>query len=89
MEIYKPVLKINELRENAEYALERVGLTNDLHSKAGTLSHGRKRQLEVAIALTLKPKVFIMDEPMAGLGIEGSKELMLLLTISVTKHRYY
>lgn len=75
----KPALKINELREEAEYALERVGLTNDLHSKAGTLSHGRKRQLEVAIALTLKPKIFIMDEPMAGLGIEGSKELMLLL----------
>ena len=62
----KPVLKINELRENAEYALERVGLTNDLHSKAGTLSHGRKRQLEVAIALTLKPKVFIMDDRWQG-----------------------
>ena len=38
-----------------------------------------KRQLEVAIALTLKPRVFIMDEPMAGLGIEGSKELTSLL----------
>ena len=41
----KPVIKINELRE-CRIALERVGLTNDLHSKAGTLSHGRKRQLK-------------------------------------------
>jgi branched-chain amino acid transport system ATP-binding protein len=75
----KSILTIHELREQAENALERVGLINDLYSEAGTLSHGKKRQLEVAIALTLKPKVFIMDEPMAGLGIEGSKELTLLL----------
>ena len=75
----KPILTIKELREQAENALEIVGLIDDINSETGTLSHGKKRQLEVAIALTLKPKVFIMDEPMAGLGIEGSKELTLLL----------
>jgi branched-chain amino acid transport system ATP-binding protein len=75
----KPILTINELRDQAENALERVGLIDDINYETGTLSHGKKRQLEVAIALTLKPKVFIMDEPMAGLGIEGSKELTLLL----------
>ena len=50
-----------------------------MHTETGTLSHGKRRQLEVAIALTLKPKVFIMDEPMAGLGLEGSKHLTSLL----------
>ena len=75
----KPVSSIFELRDQAENALERVGLIDDLHAETGKLSHGKKRQLEVAIALTLKPKVFIMDEPMAGLGIEGSKDLTSLL----------
>ena len=50
-----------------------------MHAETGTLSHGKKRQLEVAIALTLKPKVFIMDEPMAGLGLEGSQYLTSML----------
>ena len=33
----------------------------------------------VAVALTLNPKVFLMDEPMAGLGVEGSQRLMTFL----------
>ena len=75
----KPILKNQDLRDEAENALERVGLIDEMHRQTATLSHGKKRQLEVAIALTLKPKIFIMDEPMAGLGSEGSKELTSLL----------
>ena len=78
-QFFKPALQISELRDEAENALERVGLSDEMHVETGTLSHGKKRQLEVAIALTLKPKAFIMDEPMAGLGTEGSKDLTLFL----------
>lgn len=77
--IFRPALQISELRDEAENALERVGLSDEMHVETGTLSHGKKRQLEVAIALTLKPKAFIMDEPMAGLGTEGSKDLTSFL----------
>ncbi|QBY01282.1 ABC transporter ATP-binding protein [Rhodophyticola sp. CCM32] len=64
-----------QMREIAEHALEQVGLTDHAKTRTSDLSHGQRRQLEVAVALTLSPKAFVMDEPMAGLGFEGSKAL--------------
>ena len=72
---FNPVLKNSVLRDEAEYCLELVGLKDLMNLKTAILSHGQRRLLEVAIALTLKPKVFIMDEPMAGLGSDGTKQL--------------
>ncbi len=76
---FKPVLNCGELRKTAETALERVGLAELAETRAAELSHGQKRQLEVAVALTLKPKAFLMDEPMAGLGTSGSARLTSFL----------
>lgn len=59
----------------AESALGRVGLQDYGQMRCSELSHGQRRQLEVAIALTLSPTAFVMDEPMAGLGAEGSKTM--------------
>ena len=64
-----------ELREKAEAALARVGLADHARARTGELSHGQRRQLEVAVALTQDPKLLVMDEPMAGMGAEGSKAL--------------
>ncbi|MEM5502734.1 ABC transporter ATP-binding protein [Ahrensia kielensis] len=72
---FMPVMKDAELRECAQSAIERVGLSRHMHKITSELSHGQRRQLEVAVALTLEPKVFLMDEPMAGMGAEGSKML--------------
>ncbi|EEE46426.1 ABC transporter ATP-binding protein [Roseibium alexandrii] len=72
---FKPVLKDKDLLDTAMEALERVGLQDHAKTRTAELSHGQRRQLEVAVALTLKPKAFVMDEPMAGLGTEGSKRL--------------
>lgn len=69
------VLKDNDLRSTAEAALDRVGLSDQAGTVTGELSHGQRRLLEVAVALTLRPKAFLMDEPMAGLGADGSKRL--------------
>jgi branched-chain amino acid transport system ATP-binding protein len=74
-----PVMKNGALRARAESALERVGLKEKMRRRAADLSHGERRQLEVAIALTLSPKAFLMDEPMAGIGAGGSKRLTDLL----------
>lgn len=65
--------------EQAFNCLERVGLGAKANIKTAELSHGERRQLEVAIALSLEPKAFIMDEPMAGLGSEGSLRMTDLL----------
>lgn len=68
-----------DLRARAEDSLSRVGLADHLHSCTAELSHGQRRQLEVAVALTLAPRLFIMDEPMAGLGSDGSAALTAFL----------
>jgi branched-chain amino acid transport system ATP-binding protein len=64
-----------DLRAHAMTALERVGLADAHDRRTAELSHGQRRQLEVAVALTLRPRAFLMDEPMAGLGADGSKRL--------------
>ena len=79
-QIFRPALKDKLLRQTAEIALERVGLQDVMRTRTAELSHGQRRQLEVAVALTLNPRAFIMDEPMAGLGAEGSKHLTELLS---------
>ena len=63
------------LQDKAMSALERVGLEDLASKRTADLSHGQRRQLEVAVALTLEPKVFLMDEPMAGLGADGSQRM--------------
>lgn len=75
----RPVLRDRELRDIAETALRRVGLVDMARKRTADLSHGERRQLEVAVALTLSPRAFVMDEPMAGLGTSGSQQLTGLL----------
>lgn len=72
---FRPIGRDPEITETALSALQRVGLEELQHTRCADLSHGQRRQLEVAVALTLSPKAFVMDEPMAGLGAEGSKTL--------------
>ncbi|WHZ34382.1 ABC transporter ATP-binding protein [Sagittula sp. MA-2] len=75
----RPALADRALRDRAEAALERAGLADFAATRTADLSHGQRRQLEIAVALTLEPRAFLMDEPMAGLGMEGSAALTRLL----------
>jgi len=72
---FRNALKNGALIDVAEAALHHVGLYEHRHKRVDEISHGQRRLLEVAIALTLKPKAFIMDEPMAGVGSEGAVQL--------------
>ncbi|MEQ1949811.1 ABC transporter ATP-binding protein [Mesorhizobium sp. CN2-181] len=76
---FRPVMGDRALIEPARAMLERVGLSARTDVPAAKLSHGERRQLEVAVALALGPKIFLLDEPMAGMGPEGSKSLTKFL----------
>jgi branched-chain amino acid transport system ATP-binding protein len=68
-----------ELRDPAQAALERVGLSERGTTLVADLSHGERRQLEIAMALAAKPQMLLLDEPMAGMGPEESNRLVELL----------
>lgn len=57
----------------------RVGLEDALERQAGFLSHGQKRQLEIAMCLATAPQVLLLDEPLAGMGAEETERMLGLL----------
>ncbi|WP_182120273.1 ABC transporter ATP-binding protein [Acidovorax sp. FHTAMBA] len=63
----------------ADAALEATGLSPVAFRLAGTLSHGAKRQLEVAMCLATQPRVLLLDEPLAGMGAEETDRMLALL----------
>ncbi|MEL0178658.1 MAG: ABC transporter ATP-binding protein [Deltaproteobacteria bacterium] len=71
--------KAQELREPALEILEKIGLTDRMDMPASSLSHGEQRQLELAMALATRPKLLLLDEPMAGMGVEESQKMVELL----------
>jgi branched-chain amino acid transport system ATP-binding protein len=82
-----------ELREPARAALDRVGLAGRADALVANLSHGEHRQLEIAMALATRPRMLLLDEPMAGMGPDESarmvrtlRELKQELTILLIEH---
>jgi branched-chain amino acid transport system ATP-binding protein len=69
----------NELRAPARAALARVGLAARADQVVANLSHGEHRQLEIAMALATRPRMLLLDEPMAGMGPEESARMVALL----------
>jgi branched-chain amino acid transport system ATP-binding protein len=63
----------------ANDAATRTRLTGLLERPAGLLSHGQKRQLEIAMCLATAPDVLLLDEPMAGMGAEETERMLALL----------
>lgn len=70
----------------ADAALAQVGLGAEAQRPAGLLSHGGKRQLEVAMCLATDPQVLLLDEPLAGMGAEETDRMLALLQTLKPRH---
>lgn len=67
------------LRDAAMQSLTMLKLDDRADKLAGNVSHGEQRQLEVAMALAMKPRLLLLDEPMAGMGKEESAQMIAIL----------
>ena len=72
MRMLRPAGRHAAVQEQARGQLELVGLAGRASAPAGALSHGERRQLEVAIALAASPKLLLLDEPTAGMSAADS-----------------
>ena len=70
----------------AESVLARSGLTDLRELSAGLLSHGQKRQLEIAMCLATRPQVLLLDEPLAGMGAEETERMLAMLAELKNEH---
>ena len=76
---WRPMLKDAALVAPAQALLAQVGLAAHAATPVSALAHGARRQLEIAMTLALKPKVMVLDEPMAGMSHLESVEMVALL----------
>jgi branched-chain amino acid transport system ATP-binding protein len=76
---WRPARSEAKLRGPARAALARVGLERRADVVCANLSHGEHRQLEIAMALAAGPRMFLLDEPMAGMGPDESARMIALL----------
>lgn len=77
---FPSVQKEEELTlQSALQRLEEVGLLEQAHESAGTLPYGSQRLLEIARAAASEPKLILLDEPMAGLNPQESRELVQII----------
>jgi len=77
---WRPALGERALREPARCILEEVGLGERAEVLAANLAHGEQRQLEIAMVLATKPRLMLLDEPVAGMGAEESQRMVQFLS---------
>src|SRR5687768_1305266 len=76
---WRPAREDPALTGPATAILEQIGLAERKHVLAANLSHGEQRQLEIAMALATRPRLLLLDEPMAGMGPEESQRMIELI----------
>ena len=75
-QLFKSLKENRELHSKAKKILRDIDLDSKSDEIASELSHGDRRKLEVGLALAMEPKVFLFDEPMAGLDENGTKMMI-------------
>jgi branched-chain amino acid transport system ATP-binding protein len=83
---WRPAFGDPALTDPARRVLQDVGLGERMDVLAAALSHGEQRQLEVAMALATRPRLLLLDEPMAGMGAEESQRMIGFLASLKSRH---
>jgi branched-chain amino acid transport system ATP-binding protein len=83
---WQPLRSVSGHVEAARHYLDQVGLVRSADVPVGEMAHGERRQLELAMAMALEPKVLLLDEPLAGVSKAESETIVDLL--ASLKSRY-
>ena len=75
-----------DINRLAAEAMEAAGLAHRAERVAATLSHGEQRQLEIAMCLATRPRVLLLDEPLAGMGPHESQRMVDLIKQLAADH---
>ena len=86
--LWTPLRAVAGISNDASAALGAVALSDRATARSETLSHGDRRLLEIATALAGKPRLLLLDEPMAGLGRDESLRMSALLKVLKRRRRY-
>ncbi|MBI2216717.1 MAG: ABC transporter ATP-binding protein [Candidatus Rokubacteria bacterium] len=83
---WRPARRDRALRDPALEILESVGLGARADVLAASLAHGEQRQLEIAMALATRPRLLLLDEPVAGMGAEETQQMIRFLGTLKERH---
>ena len=76
---WRPLAAETALVQEAQAVADEVALSDKAQSIAASLSHGDQRALEIALALATRPRLLLLDEPMAGMGPQESRRMIELI----------
>ncbi|HVJ25213.1 MAG TPA: ATP-binding cassette domain-containing protein, partial [Burkholderiales bacterium] len=76
---WRPLAAESALFDEARSIASQIGLSEKTDATAGNLAHGEQRALEIGLALATRPKLVLLDEPMAGMGPEDAKRAIELI----------
>ena len=82
---WRPLAAERALFDEARGIAAEVNLSERLHLEAGKLAHGEQRALEVGLALATRPRMILLDEPMAGMGPQDSQRMIALIAAIRTR----
>ena len=83
---FRPAQAHTEVVATARGALAAVGLADRAEVAASALSHGERRALDIAMALATSPSILLLDEPLAGMGPDESRQTVALLRRLAADH---
>ncbi|MBT4933637.1 MAG: ABC transporter ATP-binding protein [Rhodospirillaceae bacterium] len=86
MRFFKAAKTYNEVRARAERALDLCGLTERIDTVASAMSYGEQRQLEIGMMLATEPELLLLDEPLAGMGTDESRQVVALIKRLAEEH---